>query len=217
MADDEPGPGAYASPPCYAHELDPLQREFAATAGEDVKRWRRAERERLYALRDSLSPERRAHQQARISAALEQLLAELGMHRVGAYWPIRGEPDLRPLMRRLDAAGVALALPVIRGDPGRIEYSAWRNGAAMRRGRWGIAEPADDAPIEPQLVIAPLVGVDRERYRLGNGGGYFDRYLAACRQRPIAVGAGFSTARIDTIYPQAHDIPMDRVIVGADA
>ena len=95
-----------------------------------------------------------------------------------------------------------------------LRYSRWRSSAKMRRGRWGIAEPAVDDWLDPELVIAPLVGVDAGDYRLGNGGGYFDRTLAAADPRPFAVGVGFGCARIETIYPLPHDIAMDAVLIG---
>jgi 5-formyltetrahydrofolate cyclo-ligase len=65
-------------------------------------------------------------------------------------------------------------------------------------------------------VLAPLVGFDRECYRLGYGGGYFDRTLGALSPRPMAVGVGFELSKIDTIYPQPFDMPMDIVVTEAE-
>ncbi len=214
MSDDDPI-NPYASPACAAHELDALYRDQALPDAEtrrDVMRWRRAERERLYRLRNALPADARADAESELQGRLEQLVEARGARVVGAYWPIRGEPDLRPWMRAADARGLVVALPVVVAEGRPLRYSRWRAGATMRRGRWGIAEPAVDDWCEPELVLAPLVGVDAGNYRLGNGGGYFDRTLAAAEPRPFAVGIGFGCTRIETIYPLPHDVPMDEVL-----
>jgi len=207
----------YASPACYAHELDPLYRDLAASDGEtrrDVMRWRRAERERLRALRNGVDAEQRAAALENVILQLDQLLQTSEVTVLGAYWPIHRELDLRAWMRRQADAGMTIALPVVHARNQPLRYSRWQPRGAMRRGTWGITEPAADDWLEPQMVLAPLLGVDRHNYRLGNGGGYFDRSLAATAARPMAVGVGFHCARIATIYPQAHDIPMNVVITG---
>lgn len=212
--DDLPEP--YASPACAAHELDELYREQALPDAEtrrDVLRWRRAERERLYRSRAELPAEARAAAESELRHRLDAMVRARGARVVGAYWPIRGEPDLRPWMAAADARGLIVALPVIVATDRPLNYRRWRPGAPMRRGRWGIAEPAGNEWIEPELVVAPLVGVDERGYRLGNGGGYFDRTLAAADPRPFAAGLGFTCARIGTIYPLPHDIPMDTVLL----
>ncbi|MEZ5592020.1 MAG: 5-formyltetrahydrofolate cyclo-ligase [Gammaproteobacteria bacterium] len=66
--------------------------------------------------------------------------------------------------------------------------------------------------VEPDVLLVPLVGFDDKAYRLGYGGGYFDRTIAAMRQRPLAIGIGYELARLNTIYPQPHDIPMDAIV-----
>ena len=69
--------------------------------------------------------------------------------------------------------------------------------------------------VVPDILIAPVVGYDRRLFRLGHGGGFFDRTLAALPSRPIFIGVGHPVAAIATIYPQPHDIPMDMVLTGA--
>jgi len=205
----------YASPPCLAHELDAAYRDAAlidAATRRDVMRWRKAERQRLYRLRESMPSARRAGAQQQLSAALDALLAERDVVVVAAYWPIRGEPDLRPWMRAQARADRELALPVVTAVDEPLRFARWRPGDSMRRGRWGIAEPARREWVSPELVIAPLLGVDANRFRLGNGGGYFDRTLAAASPRPTAVGVGYDEARIATIYPLPHDIAMDVIV-----
>lgn len=217
MSAEDTFPRGYASPPCFAHELGVSCGEFGVVddaTRRDVMRWRRAERHRLYRLRESLGAARRETEERRIAAALTRLIAQESPAAVSAYWPIRGEPDLRPWMKTAHAAGVRIALPVVVGTDEPLVFRRWRPGARLLRGRWGIAEPADGEPVEPDLVVAPLLGVDANRYRLGNGGGYFDRTLAAAARTPLAVGVGFENSRIDTIYPLPHDIPMQLIITG---
>jgi 5-formyltetrahydrofolate cyclo-ligase len=81
----------------------------------------------------------------------------------------------------------------------------------MASGLWNIPVPAVGEPVAPSLLLVPVVGFDRQNYRLGYGGGYYDRTLAAAA-RPRTVGVGFEHSQIATIYPQPHDIPMDQVI-----
>jgi 5,10-methenyltetrahydrofolate synthetase len=208
----------YASPACLAHELDAAYRDAElvdADTRRDVMRWRKAERQRLYRERASISARERERAQRQIKAALDDLLGRQDCTCVAAYWPIRGEPDLRPWMAELSKAGFDVALPVVTGMERPLKFGRWRPGDRLARGRWGIAEPAAPEWVEPQLVIAPLLGVDAHRFRLGNGGGFFDRTLAAARPRPLAVGVGFGCARIETIYPLPHDIAMDEVVLGS--
>ena len=80
---------------------------------------------------------------------------------------------------------------------------------------WGIPIPEKREITLPQAVLAPLVGFDRECYRLGYGGGYFDRTLAALQPRPLAIGVGFELSQLETIHPQDFDIPMDLIVTEA--
>ena len=66
--------------------------------------------------------------------------------------------------------------------------------------------------MQPDVVVAPVVGFDKEHYRLGYGGGFFDRTLAVMRRKPLAIGVGYTSASVPTIYPQSHDIPMDVIV-----
>ena len=98
---------------------------------------------------------------------------------------------------------------------GPLEYRLWRPGDPLVDGVWGIPIPERRQMVVPQAVLAPLVGFDRRCYRLGYGGGYFDRTLAALQPRPFAIGVGFELSRIETIYPQDFDIPMDLIVTEA--
>jgi 5-formyltetrahydrofolate cyclo-ligase len=153
---------------------------------------------------------RRARGQQAKARLVEQVdLSEVGV--LGMYWPIKGEIDVRDIVRA-HAPQARLALPVVleRGHP--VEFWAWRPGARMTRGLWNIPIPAEREPVSPDLLIVPLVGFDSGAYRLGYGGGYYDRTLAAAERRPFCVGLGFEDCRLASIHPQAHDIPMDLIV-----
>jgi 5-formyltetrahydrofolate cyclo-ligase len=82
----------------------------------------------------------------------------------------------------------------------------------MERGAYGIPYPRDSAVLRPDLLLMPPVGIDAQGFRLGYGGGYFDRTLAAQHPRPLCVAVGFEISRIPSIQPQAHDIGMDALV-----
>lgn len=180
----------------------------------EVKTWRRAERERLIALRMALSPAERRGMGERITTSLQPIVAERSGI-LGIYWPFRAEFDPRPLVDSLVAAGRQVALPVVIDRRGPLEYRAWRPGEALTAGVWDIPIPEKRDIVLPSMVLAPVVGFDRAGYRLGYGGGYFDRTLGAMSPRPLAIGVGFGCQAIETIYPQSFDIPMDLIVTEA--
>ncbi len=134
---------------------------------------------------------------------------------LGVYWPFQAEFDPRPLIDWLIATGSAVALPAVVDKRGPLEYRAWRPGEKLVDGVWDIPIPERRRIVVPEAVLAPLVGFDRECYRLGYGGGYFDRTLAALTPRPWAIGVGFELSQLETIYPQDFDIPMDLIVTEA--
>ncbi len=180
-----------------------------------VKAWRREDRKRLLALRTAAPIADRRRWGAVIERELERLVAERPGITLGAYWPFQAEFDPRPLIERLIAAGFGIALPVVVDKKGPLEYRRWRPGDPLIDGVWGIPVPARRDVVVPQAVLAPLVGFDRQCYRLGYGGGYFDRTLAALVPQPAAIGVGFELSRLETIYPQDFDIRMNFIVTEA--
>ncbi len=208
--DDTDGPG---SPACYMHLLDAEGRPMDPVQATDVARWRKAERERLLAMRMALDAEYRARATERITRELDQLLPATTAI-VSTYFPIRAEPDLRPWMRELHARGIRVAVPVVvaKGQP--LEFREWTPGARLAYGVWRIPYPADGAVVRPDVAIAPLVGFDADCYRLGYGGGFFDRTLASLQPRALAIGIGYPEQSLPTIFPQPFDVPMDWIVLG---
>jgi len=203
--------GQFASPPCFLHELDPGYVDPQQRI--DVMRWRKAERERLIAARIGMDAADRQERMGRIALYLEAVFGPIAGRTVSFYWPFRGEPDLRDLMARVLATGGQVALPVVLARAQPMVFRAWKTGEPLASGVWNIPIPPASAPeVTPDIVVAPLVGFDRALFRLGYGGGFFDRTLAAMPQRPRIIGVGYDQAAIPTIFPQAHDIPMDTIV-----
>ena len=183
----------------------------------DVARWRKAERESLIGARSALPMQYRSDQADLIAHGLDEIVATSGIARpaVSVYWPIRGEPDLRPWMHALFQSGKRVALPVAIELAQPLVFREWRPDARLARGLWGIPYPADGEVMVPNVVIAPVVGYDQQCYRLGYGGGFFDRTLARLNPKPLTIGVGYPGAALRTIFPQPHDIPMDWVVTGS--
>jgi 5,10-methenyltetrahydrofolate synthetase len=214
--DDDLAEGTFASPPCYMHELDPTYAGSVADPmqARDVARWRKAQRQRLIEARLAVPVSARSERAARIAADLDCLIPVSPNTVVSLYWPFRGELDLRPWMASAHTRGLRLALPVVVAKATPLIFRQWHPGARLMPGVWNIPVPAEGAEVTPTIVIAPLVGFDSKRYRLGYGGGFFDRTLAALTPRPLAIGIGQPSAALPTIYPQPHDIPMDFILTG---
>lgn len=208
MEEDEKG----GSDACMAHLLvdgtpvDPR-------ALQDVSRFRKAERTRLLDARRRIPTSARAAIDAKLSTLVEALVAPHNGMRIAVYWPIRGEPDLRGWMAGAQDAGATILLPVVRERNAPLVFRVWSPGCTMERGLWNIPVPADAVETVPDIVIAPLLGVDDACFRLGNGGGYYDRTLARLDPLPKVIGVGFSDCVIPTIFPMPWDVPMDSIVL----
>jgi 5-formyltetrahydrofolate cyclo-ligase len=169
----------------------------------------------LIARRKAMPQPERQRLQPAIIGLLAEGFPELRSGIIGFYWPFRGEIGLHHLIRELIEAGASAALPVVieKGQP--LEFRAWRPGAPLERGIWDIPVPAERQVVHPTVLLVPLVGFDEQGYRLGYGGGYYDRTLAASDPRPLAVGVGYEFQRLATIHPQPHDVPMDAIVTEA--
>jgi 5,10-methenyltetrahydrofolate synthetase len=157
-----------------------------------------------------------AERKAAVSAVaekLDRLAAELASKVIGIYWPIRNELNLIQWASALARhSGVTLCLPVVVEPNTPLEYWRWQPGDPMRAGIWNIPTPTRRDVQSPDLVLAPLVAFDKENFRLGYGGGYFDRTLAGRTPKPFAVGIGYDFCGLETIFPQPHDVPMNAIL-----
>lgn len=177
--------------------------------------FRRETRQRCIAARLALAPEAHAAASAAIEARLLALLSLRAVGVLGFCSPIRGEFDARPLALRLIALGWRAAMPVVMVRNAPMIWRAWSATTPMGSDDFGIAVPLAEEVAAPNLVLAPLVAFDAAGYRLGYGGGYFDRTLAATEPRPETIGVGFEVGRVDSILPEPHDIALDRIVTEA--
>jgi len=208
-------PNEPSSPVCLMKELAD---ELLPRPGEGPPDWptvrafRKTKRAELLARRSALTLDDRKRTAASLIARLVEA-ADLAAYRVlGFYWPIRGELDLRDVARRHVAADSAAALPVVVEKNAPVEFWQWTHGARMQRGLWNIPVPAERRVVVPDVLLIPLVGYDAAGYRLGYGGGYYDRTLAATVPHAFRIGVGFDDTELATIHPQPHDVPMHAIV-----
>lgn len=179
----------------------------------DVHEWRQAERKRLLAERAALPRSVRAACAAAVARLLKSEAPSLEGAHVGFYWPIKGEVDLVPFVRSTLPTLRAAALPVIVERHQPLEFWRWCSRTELcNHGIWNIPSPAERILVEPDIVIVPLLGFDGDGFRLGYGGGYYDRTLAASDPRPVTIGVGHELGRLKTIHAQPHDIRMDWIV-----
>jgi 5,10-methenyltetrahydrofolate synthetase len=214
--DNEDLPQDYNSPPCMMHLVDPCSGQISADRDvrqqRDLERWRTAERERLMAIRLAVPADERRRFSQSIARTLDRLLGDLSGKIVGGYLPFRGEPDLRSWIAGLAERGAISALPVVVAPRSPLVFRAWRQGEPLQPGVWNIPVPVDGREVTPDIVVAPVVGYDDACYRLGHGGGFYDRTLAVLPRRPRILGVGYQRLGVRTIYPQSYDVPMDMII-----
>lgn len=135
---------------------------------------------------------------------------------VAGYWPIRDELDVTSVIGRLMDAGQPVCLPVVLGDDQPLELRMWADGAPLYEAGFGTLAPEAGAPLaEPDVILVPLLGFDKHGTRLGYGGGYYDRTLAAMPRRPRLIGFAFALQEIDHIPRDTHDIPLDTIVTEA--
>jgi 5-formyltetrahydrofolate cyclo-ligase len=182
---------------------------------DEVRRWRRATRARLLSRRLAIPLSERERVRAGMTGFVLDAAAAQGPGCVGFYWPIKREIDLRHLARHFLARGSTAALPVVVRPAAPLEFWAWLPRMKLRRGVWEIPVPDSRQVVVPTLLLVPLLGFDDAGHRLGYGDGYYDRSLAAIRPKPFTIGVGYERGRIDTIFPQAHDVPMDAIVTEA--
>ena len=142
-----------------------------------------------------------------------KLLSSFEKHAIiGAYWPLDDELDPRFLMLQLQRAGYRTALPVVAGANEPLNFRLWGQGDPLEYGNFHTRHPAPDAPsVVPNALIVPLLAYDRDCYRLGWGGGFYDRTLAA-NSEIKAFGFAYGAQIVDHVPKQSHDWPLQGVI-----
>jgi 5-formyltetrahydrofolate cyclo-ligase len=192
--------------------LGPLMQLVPAEPAEVDVLDKRALRRRQIALRCGLPD-----LDARYSLLVDQVGAFLATRAdtvLGAYWPIRGEPDLLPLLGAwLQAApGRAVGLPVVDAATSGMVFHGWYPGVPMEDDAFGIPTPQGTPLLDPTLLLVPCVGFGPGGIRLGYGGGFFDRALAKPGPRPSTAGIAYACSFVPDLLPEAHDVPLDVIL-----
>jgi 5-formyltetrahydrofolate cyclo-ligase len=170
-------------------------------------------------LRRSLQAERLAmvdrHRRAmHLQEVLRVWLVGRTERAIGAYWPIKGEFDALPALYRWSESDPLrqVGLPVIHRESRQLRFHLWYPGCPMEEDAYGIPKPKDTESFEPTLLLVPCVGYGPGGLRLGYGGGFYDRTLAALTPRPVTVGIGYAHGFIPWLQAEPHDVPLDAIL-----
>lgn len=177
----------------------------------EILAWRRGKRDELIAARMALPGPDHVAADSAIARRLDTCFDDIEPCLVGAYWPFRREFGVLPFLDRLIARGFTIALPVVLGKGRPLEFRNWTRETKLASGVYDIPYPAEGTAVQPRVLIVPLVGFDDDGYRLGYGGGFYDRTLEASSPRPFCLGVGFELGHLASIHPLPHDIPMNAI------
>lgn len=189
--------------------------ESASMNWQEINTWRKAQRTQWIAWRCAVSETAHSGWSERMTELLSALLPAPQQIAVGFCWPFKAEFDARFAVRQWRDRGAIAALPEVTGKGQPLLFRQWWPGAPMTHGVYDIPVPDGTPEILPDVAIVPMNACDGRGFRLGYGGGYFDRTLAALERRVIAIGVTFDACRVNSIFPQAHDLPMDLVVTEA--
>ena len=185
---------------------------FESMDEQTLKAWRTKLRAEVIARRLAANAHDRTRWNSAIDALIEALLTDVAGKIIAFCWPYQAEYDARSLILRFLGRGAQAALPVVVASRQPMVFRQWTPETKMVAGVYDIPVPADSPEVIPDVALIALAGFDDAGYRLGYGAGFFDRTLAVIEPRPMTVGVGFELARVPTIYPQWHDIPLDYVV-----
>jgi 5-formyltetrahydrofolate cyclo-ligase len=170
-------------------------------------------------LRKQLQAERMSlldrHQRAaHLQEVLQVWLISRKEKTIGAYWPIKGEFDALPALYRWSEADDQrrIGLPVMNRETKQLTFHVWYPGCPMEEDAYGIPKPKDTEAFHPELLLVPCVGFGPGGVRLGYGGGFYDRTLAALEPRPVTAGVGYGHGYLPWLQAEAHDIPLEAML-----
>lgn len=167
-------------------------------------------RRALLAYRQSIPPEVRKQWDIALAEKLLNWWTAHPVGTLGVYWPIRSEPDLRPAYEELVSRGVQLALPVVVAKNAPLRFIGWKPGDPMQKDSHGVAIPVAGEVMKPDALLVPCVGFNTQYFRLGYGGGFYDRTLAI-PPRPRTIGIGYACGQAE-FEADSHDVALDVVV-----
>lgn len=196
--------------------MDQRPQQFGGMSPE-LKAWRKALRAELLAKRMAVPREQRRAWNRAVTRHLLEAFPMLGGATIGFYRAMQGEFDPRLALRTWRRQGATTALAVVAEKNAPLLFREWRPGVRMGKGLFGLPVPEGTRAVLPQALLIPPLGFDAQGYRLGYGGGYFDRTLAAMQPQPLKIGVAFEVSRIPTVHPQPHDVPLDFIVTETGA
>jgi 5,10-methenyltetrahydrofolate synthetase len=171
-------------------------------------------RRALLAARNAIHQDQRPLLDHKLSIKILAWQAAAGIKTLGVYWPMRGEADLHAAYAALVEQGVHLALPLVHPDAA-LTFVAWTPGEALSKDRFGTGVPAAAKPeLRPEALLIPCLGFNRQCYRLGYGGGFYDRTLAPqspLQPRPLAIGVAYAQGEVE-FAADTYDIALDMIV-----
>jgi 5,10-methenyltetrahydrofolate synthetase len=170
-------------------------------------------RQQLLSARRALDPATRAAWDRAIGAHVIDWWKAAQPAALGVYWPLRDEPDLHPAYAELARLGARLLLPVVVQKDAALEFAEWRIGETMVKDKMGVAVPAELRlqTAYPPALLVPCLGFNPQGYRLGYGGGFYDRTLARHTPRPQTLGIAYQCLQVQ-FAGDSHDVALDRII-----
>lgn len=178
---------------------------------------RKSLRKQLIAAREALSVTDARTRTADLNIHLRELLSTLPGRTLGFCWPYRAEPDVRETVVHWLAQDPQrrAALPVVVADDAPLAFRQWTPDCAMSADRYGIPIPQVGQLLQPDTLLIPVNGFNARGFRLGYGGGYFDRTLALLVPPPLTIGIAFELSRCNCLQEEAHDRALDWVVTEA--
>jgi 5-formyltetrahydrofolate cyclo-ligase len=167
------------------------------------------------ARRALLSPPERAAASEKLAAADLSFLSPRAGSIVSGFSAMPEELDVFPLLERLTGAGCRACLPVMQGKGKPLLFRAWAPGDDLDIAMWGIRQPKAEQPaVDPDILLVPLLAWDAQGWRLGYGGGFYDRTLRGLRARKaiVAVGVAFDGQQVDAVPHLDYDERLDWVL-----
>ena len=181
------------------------------TMPTDLSAWRKAQRTELLAQREAVPKAVRTQWNNAVTRWLLDGFSALARCTIGFCWPYKGEVDTRFFIYEMRKRGARAALPAVVAKRAPLEFREWWPGVEMKPEVFDLPVPQSPV-VRPDALLIPPVGFGARGYRLGYGGGYFDRTLASLTPQPLKVGVAFEISRMQTIYPQPYDVPMDFIV-----
>ncbi len=171
-------------------------------------------RKQLESKRDRLSPSDRAYAADNMIKRVLDVLTPLKGETIGMYFAIRTEPDLSPMVAEISLQDKTFALPRVMGSEKPLKFNTWTLDEMMDEDIFGTPCATGEETF-PDILIVPLLGFDERGYRMGYGGGYYDRTLAHYREEGrkfITIGVCYDALKLDLFPAEPHDVPLDYIV-----